>query len=83
MTQTLENRLLNFMISRDVDFTKMPYYVFANYIKNPAIREEVIKGLNYDATAPREELDTWLEICEKDQYSAYASGKITFAQFRS
>lgn len=61
----------------------MPFYVFANLIKNPYIRTEVIKELPFDATATRAELDQWLELCEKDQYSAYASNKITFAQFRS
>lgn len=54
------------MISRDQDFTNMPFYIFANCIKNPNIRDEVIRSLDFDSTAPRHELDTWLELCEKD-----------------
>jgi hypothetical protein len=66
LAASLDNKVLSSIISRDSDFSKMPYYVFANYIKKPEIRAEVIKGLGYDETATREELSMWLEQCEKD-----------------
>ena len=49
----------------------------------PNIRSEVISHLPFDKTATQAELNLWLELCEKDQYADYTSGKITFAQFRS
>ncbi len=54
------------MLSLDNDFANMPYYRFAELIKNPKVRAEIIRGLKYDPTASADELDHWLALAEKD-----------------
>lgn len=71
------------MLSLNSDFESMPFYRFAELIKNPKMRSEIIRGLPYDPTATAEELNHWLALSEKDQFQDYVSGKKTFTQFRS
>ena len=72
-SETLEQKMVHNMLTRNEEFMKLPFYVFANLIRNPFIRQEVIKELPFDKTATRQELDQWLDLCEKDQFLEYTS----------
>lgn len=71
------------MIARNSQFENLPYYEFANLIKNPYIRSEIVGALPNDPKATRAEMDHWLALSEKDQYLAYVDKKKTFAQLKS
>jgi hypothetical protein len=38
--------------------------------------------LRLDCPAPKEEVDHWVGLSDKDQFSEFASGKLTFAQLK-
>lgn len=77
-----EQRLIKSLISRDAEFEAMQYYIFHALIKNPNIRREVIKTLPQNKNCKPEDLEMWVELCDKDQFKRYASGESTFAQFK-
>lgn len=63
---SFKNKFVSELISLNSDFVSMPFYRFAELIKNPKVRAEVIRGLKYDPTATADELDHWLALAEKD-----------------
>lgn len=85
-TQAELNELRNIqsLLTRDPEFDEMPYYVFHGLIKNDKIKKQVIASLptggkNFGSA---DELGKWIEHCDKDQFKKYASGLITFSQFK-
>ena len=66
MISSIELKLVNNLIMRDAEFSKLPYYIFTRLIKNPIIRSRVVKNLPRQPKLTIEELDEWIELTDKD-----------------
>lgn len=66
------------ILSRDKVFRKMSNYDFFSHIRDLQIRSEVVKSLWGHASCSLSELDKWISMCDKNQYTKFAEKKITF-----
>ena len=78
----VDAKILKCIIERNADFAELPFYVFTRLIKTKAVRQHIMKELRVDCPAPKDEVDHWVSLSDKDQFSEFAAGQLTFAQLK-